>query len=180
MTMTLAPLFAAGLFDSPWVILLVILGTPLINWLTKKREEAKLQQAPTDKKAGSPEDRAAMAELLRQLMGEPPSHAPSPPPLPAWDEDEDGAFPSVSKAASKAQPPPPGSLQAITRQRELANLRFKQLQEQGRNPAVAVGHGQGRLPNRGKRGTSPWRDRKKARQAFVASLVFAPPKGLEL
>jgi len=175
----LAPLLAAGLFDSPWVILLVILGTPLINWLTKKREEARQQQAPADKQAGSPEDRAAMAEILRQLMGEPPAQAPSPPPLPTWDEDEDGVFPKVRQTAPPALPPPPGSLQAITRQRELANLRFKQLQEQGRNPAVAVGHGQGRLPNRGKRGASPWHDRKKARQAFVASIVFAPPKGLE-
>jgi len=177
-----ASFFFADIFDSPWIVVLIILGTPLINWLTKKREEAKLQQAPEEKKAGTPEERAAMAELLRQLMGEPPTKAPVPPPLPAGDEDE--AVPTMPTSRRSGPPALPSrggtTVQAINRERELAKQRVKQLKEEHQHLAGADRYSQGRRATKGKRGASPWRDRKKARQAFVASLIFAPPKGLEL
>lgn len=181
--MTPLPYILADIFDSPWVILMVILGGPLINWLTKRREEAKMHPEPEKKKEGTQEERAAMAELLRQLMGEPPAKAPVPPPLPAWeDEDEDEIMvPSNRRSSPPALPSTRGStVQAINRDRELAKQRVRQLKEEHRHLDVGAGYSKGRSVTKGKHKVSPWRDRKKARQAFVASLIFAPPKGLEM
>jgi len=182
--MTLLPYIFADISDSPWVILMVLLGGPLINWLTKRREEAKEQQQQSEsKKSGRAEERAAMAELLRQLMGEPPAKAPVPPPLPAWeDEDEDELMvPSNRRTSPPALPSTRGStVQAINRERELAKQRVKQLREEQPHLAGGDGYSKGRGATKGKHKVSPWRDRKKARQAFVASLIFAPPKGLEM
>lgn len=182
--MTPLPYIFADIFDSPWVILMVILGGPLINWLTKRREEAKMQQEPEKKKEGTPEERAAMAELLRQLMGEPPAKAPVPPPLPARHDDEDE---DVLIVPSNRRPGPPklpsiggSTVQSINRERELAKQRVKQLKEEQPHLAGGDKYSKGRGATKGKHKASPWRDRKKARQAFVASLIFAPPKGLEM
>jgi hypothetical protein len=42
-----------------------------------------------------------------------------------------------------------------------------------------VGRGRGNRPHAGKRAAAQWRDPRSARQAFVGSVVFAPPKSLE-
>jgi len=62
---------------------------------------------------------------------------------------------------------------------EQAEQRFEQLTEQVRGPATVVTHTRQRLVRSGARGTSRWRDVRSARRAFVASLVFAPPKSFE-
>lgn len=183
--MTPVPYIFADIFDSPWVILMVILGGPLINWLTKRREEAKEQQQQSGgKKSGTAEERAAMAELLRQLTGQPPAKAPVPPPLPARHDDEDEGeliVPSNRRSGPPKLPSTGGSaVQAINRERELAKQRVKQLKEEHRHLAGGDKYSKGRGVSKGKHKASPWRDHKKARQAFVASLIFAPPKGLEM
>ncbi len=83
----------------------------------------------------------------------------SPPrPTPAARARTEGAI--LSPSAEQAQ----------------AARRFAQLNEQGRHPAIVV-HG----ARRSRPGTQAayWRNPRDARQAFVASLVFGPPKGLE-
>jgi hypothetical protein len=70
--------------------------------------------------------------------------------------------------ASLADPHPP----------ELAAVRFEPLKEPGRNPAKAQDLRRRHRPRDGTR-AALWSNREKARAAFVAALVFAPPKGLE-
>jgi hypothetical protein len=95
-----------------------------------------------------------------------------------------------AEAREKAvQPPPPfaSAPAASTRARVTilrpteeqaqAARRFAQLNEQGRHPANVV-HARGRQSRAGTR-LAAWRDPRNARQAFVASLVFGPPKGME-
>jgi phosphoenolpyruvate carboxylase len=62
---------------------------------------------------------------------------------------------------------------------EQAEKRFEQLTEQVRRPATVVTHTRQRPVRSGARGTSRWRDVRSVRRAFVASLVFAPPKSFE-
>ena len=57
--------------------------------------------------------------------------------------------------------------------------RFAQLIEQGEHPATVVSTERGRRSRAGARGVSLWRDPRTVRRAFVASLVFAPPKAFE-
>ena len=62
---------------------------------------------------------------------------------------------------------------------EQAEQRFEQLTEQVKHPAKVVTHTRQRPVRAGARGTSRWRDVRSVRRAFVASLVFAPPKSFE-
>ncbi len=48
-----------------------------------------------------------------------------------------------------------------------------------RPPARTVSTAHGRHSNLGGRAVHPWREPRVVRRAFIASLVFAPPKGLE-
>ena len=131
--------FAASLFDSPWVVATVIIVGTLINWLAKRREEKKAAQPAGDGSppAEDPPGEFNLEETLRRFLGEEP--LPRPPPLPPAN----------------------------------ANL---ELSEQARHPARVVTHP--REP-RARRSASPWRNPKHARQAFVASVIFDPPKCME-
>ena len=66
-----------------------------------------------------------------------------------------------------------------SREEAQAAQRFEQLNERGRHPATVVSHTRQRPVRSGARGTSRWRDVRSVRRAFVASLVFAPPKSFE-
>jgi phosphoenolpyruvate carboxylase len=62
---------------------------------------------------------------------------------------------------------------------EQAEQRFEQLTEQVKRPAKVVTHTRQRPVRAGARGPSRWRDGRSVRRAFVASLVFAPPKSFD-
>lgn len=62
---------------------------------------------------------------------------------------------------------------------EKAVRRFEQLNEQGRHPATVVYTGRGRRSREGTRAIGLLRDHRTVRQAFIASLVFGPPKAFE-
>jgi hypothetical protein len=193
------PLFASGLFDSPWLIAIIIIVGAISNWVTKRRQEKQAEQPPEGDKAApaasKPPSGFNLEEALRQLMGEePPELAPAPPripraaqdevpPVPAWQEEE--SFQPAEQVLPPLRPPPIAVAQAsITttaagEQQEQAARRFEQLNEQGRHPATVVGHGRGNRSRAGQRVASLWRDPRSARQAFVGSVVFAPPKSLE-
>ena len=55
----------------------------------------------------------------------------------------------------------------------------EQLNEQGRHPATVVNTRRGRRSRTGARAVALVRDARTVRQAFVASLVFGPPKAFE-
>lgn len=197
--MPMNAMFAAGLFDNPWILAVLLVAGALANWLAKRRAEKQAGPPEGDEASpatGRPPGKFDLEETLRQLMGEaPPAPRPGPvpPPLPRaaqgklppvldWKEEE------LHPTAGQGIPavvglPRPGAVPAVrvsTAASELqsqADFRFKQLNDQGRHPATVVTHG---LRSRaGRRTASRWRSPRSARQAFVASIIFSPPKSLE-
>ena len=191
------PLFASGLFDSPWLVAIIVIVGAISNWLTKRRQEKQAEQphkgdepAPA---ASKPPSGFNLEEALRRLMGEePPEPARAPPripraaqdelpPVPAWQEEE--PFQPAVQTVPPLRPPPiavaQASITTTAASEQQAARRFEQLNEQGRHPATVVGRGRGNRSRAGKRAASLWRDPRSARQAFVGSIVFAPPRSLE-
>jgi len=190
----MTPLLAANLFDNPLVVAAIVIGGMIVNWLAqrKKAQEEEKQQPTTTE---TPADGFNMEETLRRLMGE---EAQPPPPVPPFlPRTLPGMRPPlVEPAANNTRPeqswiedstvslPPPvatrplGASYAIPQTSEQAAARFEQLNEQGRHPAKAQDLRRRHRPRGGAR-TAHWHDRQKVRQAFVASLIFAPSKGLE-
>ena len=62
---------------------------------------------------------------------------------------------------------------------EKSARRFAHLIEQGEHPPTVASTARGRRSRAGTRGVSLWRDPRTVRRAFVASLIFAPPKAFE-
>ena len=166
------PLFASGLFDSPWMVAIIIIVGAISNWVTKRRQEKQAEQPPEGDEpaptASKPTGGLNLEETLRRLMGEEP--APAPPRIPRAVQVE---LPPV--AVAQASSP---TITASEQQVQAAR-RFEQLNEQGRHPATVLGRGRENRSPAGKRAASRWCDPRSARQAFVGSIVFAPPKSLE-
>ncbi len=76
------PLFAAGLFDNPWIVAVIVIVGALVNWLSKRRQEKSAGPPPggdePSPSAGKAPGEFNLEEALRRLMGE----APPPPLLP--------------------------------------------------------------------------------------------------
>jgi hypothetical protein len=208
-------LFAAGLFDQPWLVLVFLIVGVISNWLMKRRQEKEAGPQPEGNEpppSSKPPGEFNLEETLRRLMGEePPSRPPSPPPIPraaqgesppvqdwpdpeqlqseqTWRKQAEEGEEEIRQPATQAAPPlrPPPLVAAertstmTSEASEQTARRFEQLNEQGRHPATVVGGaGRERRLHAGTRSDSPWRNRRSLRRAFVASLVFAPPKGLE-
>ncbi|MBI4327809.1 MAG: hypothetical protein HY674_21465 [Chloroflexi bacterium] len=211
--------FAASLFDSPWVILVVVLAGALSQWLMKRRQRNQADSRTDGDEPlpspGQPQDRSPreldLQEALRQLLGgEPPPRAPQPPGIPpdlrdaqpaeAWSDEEpfqpeqawmeeaqetyEAARPPAIQTAPPPRPHPTLARASVTRtevsdRREQAAQRFEPLDEQERLPATVVNTGRRRRSRAGVRAIALVRNARTVRQAFVASLVFGPPKALE-
>ncbi len=124
---------------------------------------------------------------------------PRPPAPPEWQDEEyvrseqewmeeiqdsragAGEMPRPTPPPLRSPPTAPARPTATiilpSEEQAQAARRFEQLNEQGRHPASVV-HAGGGHSVAGTR-TAHWRNPRNARQAFVASLVFGPPKGLE-
>ena len=186
-------MFAAGLFDNPLLIVVIVLVSALANWLSKRRE-GKLTNGHADRDEakpapGKPAGEFNLEETLRRLLGEEPPApvAPPPPPLPC--ESQARMRPvrvrREERPHESVPPVPPGiplsravarasvEVDAAGKESEQAARRFEHWNEEGRRIARVVRR------RSGTRSAARWRDPRSARQAFVASLVFAPPKGLE-
>jgi hypothetical protein len=192
-------LFAAGVFDNPWVVAVIIIVGALANWLAKRRQEKQAESLSEDDEAPAPSGKPAgeinLEDVFRRLMGEePPASRPAPPPMPAshpselrprpeWQEDE--PIQPVRQNVPPVRPPLIGGSQpsvtttAVSEQLEQATRRFDELSEQGRHPATVTHLRHGHRLRGTRRTASRWRDPRSARQAFVAAMVFAPPKSLE-
>ncbi len=191
--MPMNTMFAAGLFDNPWIVGVLLLVGAVVNWLAKRRQQKAAEQSEVEgasSAADKPPGKFDLEEALRQLMGEEPAaprpeRMPVPPPLPAaraglppvldWEQAEEFH-------AATAQTVPglrPAPRLGVSEQQKQADRRFEQLNDQGRHPATVVRHERGHRPSGGRRVATRWRDPQSARHAFVASVVFAPPKSLE-
>ena len=156
-----------------------------------------------------PERPPDLQEVLRQLLGgEPPPQAPPPPPIPravrdgepsqSWsDEEQEGRWTGETQEAYEEARPAAREIAEPSRQHAIALAqtnanrieagerqekdarRFAQLIEQGEHPATVVSTAHGHHSRAGARAVSLWGDPRTVRRAFVASLIFAPPKAFE-
>ncbi len=211
-------LFAVSLFDSPLVILVIVLVGALSQWLMKRRlkdQEASRgdggESPPTHEAQEQSPGQLDLQEALRALLGgEPSPRAPQPPPIPrvmrdaqpaeGWTDEEqtqrEQTWMNEPPGIPEAVRPPPiqtapplrphpalarASATAIktSQQTEEAVRRFEQLNEQGRHPATVVNSERRERSRSVTQAVALVRDSRTVRQAFVASLVFGPPKAFE-
>jgi len=178
-------MFAAGLFDSPWVVAAIVIIGAFINWLSQWRQQKRQQEEERRARAGEsespPKPSFDVEEALRRLLGEEesPKPTPAPPPLPhaeappVWQGRRVPPM-LVSPPVIVAQRGEREFEPAKVQQQTIAQM--VQVAEQVRQHQVArerVGR------TRGSQWSGLWRDRSSVRRAFVGSLVFGPPKGLE-
>jgi len=196
-------LFAASLFDNPWLLALIVIGGAIANWLSKRRQEkqagGKLPGAappPPNKPSGE----VSLEEMLRRLLGGEPQEPPTPPPMPrttqaqpppidTWMEEEarrqdrewSGEDTEEEIQTVPAARPPriagtgsPVARTVVGEPAVQAAVSLTAISEQDHPPVARVEH------RRAGRRAAFWRNPNNARRAFVASVVFAPPKGLQL
>ncbi|HRY47612.1 MAG TPA: hypothetical protein P5186_06160 [Candidatus Paceibacterota bacterium] len=150
-----------------------------------------------------------LQEVLRQLLGgEPPPRAPQPPPISpvmrdaqpaeawsdeeqfqpkqAWMDEPQETYESARPPAIQTAPPsrPGPTLEAVRPVRPVvqADRRSEPLKARAKHPAppaTVVDTGRERRSREGTRAIGLLRDHRTVRQAFVASLVFGPPKAFE-
>jgi hypothetical protein len=179
-----------ALFDNPWVVVAILVASGVANWLAQRR--AKKTEGEADPEAEAPPAAPGWQEKLRELLQEAQAQSqPTDPPKPPRGE---GAPPVLRRTtppevvivppvitARESQPrpirPPPVAVVAPSRFQGYAMDHVKS--PPPARPARSV------LPPVRKTGPRPGklqqtlRRSDTARQAFVASLVFGPPKGLE-
>ena len=184
------PLLAASLLDNPWIILVFILGSAVVNWLASRRKQAMEDEAEVAEEAGPepvpPARRVTvdpeLEEALRRFLGksQPPFREapPVPPPLipPAASQPPPPVVPRRPVAVPAPVParprgvdavPVPGGvtypLTAASTARRLA----------ARTPAPCGPTGPARPL------VATLRSRAGAREAWKLSVILGPPGGLE-
>jgi len=81
-------MFAAGLFENPWLVAIIVLVGALANWLSKRRQEKQTGHQPEESEpppaTDQPKGEFNLEEAMRRLLGEPSSPQPSglPPIIP--------------------------------------------------------------------------------------------------
>ena len=174
-------IFAAGLFDSPWVVAAIVIIGAFINWLSQLRQQKRQREEERRAQEGQPESPQKpsfdVEEALRRLLGEepakptatPPPILPAPPPPPVWQ----------GRPVPPGLAPPPIAV-ALPVEREFQLARVQQQASQRFAEATGqLRQHQERVRRRSGRWSGLWHDRASVRRAFVSSLVFGPPKGLE-
>jgi len=195
---TTLPIIFAGLLDGPWVIIAIVVVGALTNWLNKRREEKAAGEKPKDGAAPAPAP-VDWEERLRRLLGEelvpptprPPQPTQPAPPLrrPTAQTTTTATRPPILRPAdrrptSPLRPPPvevaPVMVSTTANQvySDVAETvrRFEQMDPAVMTPVRPIGARENR---RSSALGASLRQPQLARQAFVASLVFGPPKALE-
>lgn len=192
---------AIGLIENNWIIALIVIFGAIANWLTQRRQ----QQQKRDTHSESSPDRKTpkpvfdLEEALRRMMGEapetpvapPPLRRPSPPPppppvgrparsveMPAWTRESERRRVHV-RPVMPSQPEVTAELESkATELVESVHGILSRYDIKSAPPMqrAVASENQG-LSNRASGWN--WRSRGGARQAFIASVVFGPPKGLE-
>ncbi len=200
--------FATGnLFDNPLVVLTILAAGAIASWLMKRRQERAARRSQGDGSPEAEAQRPSQRELdlqdaLRELLGgEPSPRAPQPPPLApvqsgaqppdVWFGDEpferDRTWMEEPQAIPEAVRPPPIRTAPPPHRESVRQVR----------PVVPAARAPGLLPGpatratvvvtaqrkrssrTGARAVALVRDARTVRQAFLASLVFGPPKAFE-
>jgi hypothetical protein len=200
---------AASLFDSPWVILVIVIVGALSNWLMKRRQGNQQRNVPPEgdellPPPAEPQERSPreldLQEVLRQILGgEPPPRPTQPPPIPSvrrdakptevWSDEEQfqrqqTLMDEAEEPSESPQPRPTlprahaTGVEPGQRPEQIAR-HAEPFMESGRHPATVVSTGRPHRSHGGTRAIALVRDPRTLRQAFVASLVFGPPKALE-
>lgn len=109
-------------------------------------------------------------------------------PKQAWMDEPRDTYEAARPPAIQTAPPSrshPASARAsataikTSEHHEEAVRRFEPLNEQGRHPVTVVNTGRARRSREATQAIRLLRDHRTVRQAFVASLVFGPPKAFE-
>jgi len=179
-------ILAAGIFDQPWLVAALVIAGAIVNWLSQRRQAKQQQEAERtgdDATSESPEKAEQVLdveEALRRLLGEERSQPKRmPPPIPPTARElpptpPAGRRPGLSRASVSS--PVAVTMPVVTGAvLEQAAERLTRIEAQVERPLVA-------LPRKQRRAGDwdfLWRDRPNLRRAFVSSLVFGAPKGLE-
>lgn len=194
--------FATGnLFGQPLVLLAIFLLGALSSWLKKRCHRTEAANRPDDdelspspKPHARPEHEPDMQDILRRLLGgEPPPRKPLAPSIPPamrgtqaaenWSDEEPIESLEAEKATRlRAQQIADAFRQrtasAEARKRREKPARRASLHEPATQPVTAMSTERSRRSRAGRR-AALWRSSQTVREAFVASLVFAPPKTIK-
>lgn len=198
------PFFVANFLEGPWLVLVLIITSSIINWLSKKRAE---QEQARGESEGTPREASEWEERLRRLLGE--EEQPAPPVVKPSPVQRPAAGTGAPVAPPGAAPPVIGPAQAPVRPLRPATPPMRPVQHApvveiapeivsvAEKVAVRAEESLHRFeqrepvlpatatnisPVRGRRSPAlgvALRQPQNARQAFVASVVFGPPKALE-
>jgi hypothetical protein len=188
---SISPIIAAGLFDSPWVIIAIVVASGIANWLSKRRAEKNGELPPSDQQPSAPPSAAPpdWEERLRRMLGEEAPTA-APPPIIRPATPPRSAPPLLRPARQSAPPgptrrPPPVEIVPVLVPHSVKEA-SAEIEETGRRYELQEAAARAALrqaatpaPRRTTGLKAALRQPQAARKAFVASLVFGPPKGLE-
>lgn len=181
------PFHIAGFFDGPWMFIVIVLVSAVVNWLSKRREEKAAQEGNGGEDKTPASVPADWEERLRRMLGEelpsptpglPPKPEPPAPPL------RRPAAPPIIRPTAPAMRPPPVEIVpvALSSDADVAVggvgetiRRFEKMDAAVMTPVRPIGA----MGSRRSGLAVNLRQPQAARQAFMASLVFGPPKGLE-
>jgi hypothetical protein len=182
---TTYPPFIAGLFDSPWVVIAILVASGIANWLAQRRAQKAEENSTTDSEtpqAATPGWQEKLRELLEEAQTQsqprPTPPAGGPPPLLRRTTPPEVVIvppvipPGETYTATALRPPPV----AIAAPRDTDYRDLKGLSSKAARPVLAPAQVEIRPRSHLQ---EVLRHPDTARQAFVASLVFGPPKGLE-
>ena len=200
---------AANPLENPLVLVAIVLFGALSNWLMKRRQAGALASPNEGKlpPAHGQQERPArppdLQDILRQLLGGEPPPAVTPPPIP--HAVRDGQTPAVERDEEplhSEQMWPDESRESHgrpLRQRKRVDEQSSALaarietddrqvntvhnvvpfDRQAEHPVKVMVTARRGHASVGGPGVRLWCEPRIVRRAFVASLVFAPPKGLE-
>lgn len=178
------------------MFIVIVLVSALANWLSKRNEEKKSDDTATAADPAAPPQPAESdwEARLRRMLGEevvvppPPRPAqatqPVPPVLRPANRPPTAPRPPVIRSTPPMRPLPveTAPAQGAATERfsrssvEETIRRFEQLDAAVMTPVRPIGSARN---HRGNALGVALRKSETARQAFVASLVFGPPKGME-
>ena len=183
-------LLASGLFDNPLLVVIFLLVGAISNWLMKRRQQGgAAEDSPAAPHTPTkPREEFNLEEALRRMLGEEaPPVAPPPPIIPRVISSPPSSVEArlgkgearrrgsrvaaiaatVTGSVAQAVEAYEAAAHRITAEGELnqqAARSLARLRGQSRRTALLA---------------AQWRGPQKTRQAFVASLVFGPPKGMD-
>ena len=178
------PILAVNLFEGPWVIIVIAIIGAFVNWLTKRRQEkqAERESLPTTEPAKEKKE-LDWEKALRQLLGEEetPPPPPSPPPVPPVRRPPPPRLVRTEELQRRpgAMTAPPVVVTSVVREPTPVAPRVSTLPASVPPAGTVAEFARAHRTRFRQRKISPWRSPRYAREAFVASLVFGPPKGLE-